>query len=790
MPLMPNQQLSEFRIIRILGQGAFGTIYLAHDTLLDRPVAIKELAFAAQSDEVAFKRFIQEARVAGGLSHPHIVTVYTLKVLDPNVYLVMEYLPGGSLRGLLEQRGPLPVEEAARIAADVCEGLAAAHAKGIVHRDVKPENILIAENGRAKVGDFGIAHVPRHAGGLSLTQTGFQPGTLLYMSPEQIRGEPVDGRSDVYQVGAVLYEMLTGRHYIDLEALERRARETAGSNVMLFQARLFELLSETICSRAPEDIRRIRSDLPVWICQVLSAMLEKPADRRPQAEAAARALRQADLSPLGQSIPSRATGSTPPGIFQSFLGIFRRTGAPPNPEQAGKHFQQAIDHYKRGRLEQAAREFQAALKIRPDYAEAHCGLGAVFFKQGRREEAIREFQAAIQINPNYGEAHYNLGEAYKDNGLLDEAIREFQAALQINPDLTGAHYNLGWIYLQQGHPEKAIPELQTALRANPNNADAHYQLGLAYFAQGHPENAVSEIQAALRINPNLAEAHLELGVIYAMQDRMNDSLHEFQSALRLNPNLAKAHLGLGLIYAEQNRLESAISEFQAALRLNPDDYWAHYELGVVYSNQNRWDEAIFEFQAALRIKPDIAEAYFKAGLAYMNKGDLDKALPSFQAALRIDPNMAEAYYNIGVIYGLQDRLDEAISNYEMALLINPRLVQARHNLGIDYWRQGRADDAVQEWTIAAGMGFKPSIEMLVTLKALAESLDVGEYDEEHDWEDWEDQEEWGEGSEDLEELEDDWEDPEELEEQDDWGPGDVLDELWREYGWDPWEHGD
>ena len=129
MPLTTNQQLFEYRIERILGRGAFGTVYLAHDTLLDRPVAIEELTVPAQTDEVAFKRFLQEARAAGGLNHPHVVTVHALKVVEPNVYLVMEYLAGGSLRALLEKRGPLPAEDAVHIAADVCVGLAAAHAR-------------------------------------------------------------------------------------------------------------------------------------------------------------------------------------------------------------------------------------------------------------------------------------------------------------------------------------------------------------------------------------------------------------------------------------------------------------------------------------------------------------------------------------------------------------------------------------------------------------------------------------------------------------------------------------
>ncbi len=284
MPIVPNQQLFEYRIERILGQGAFGTVYLARDTLLNRPVAIKELTVTAQTDEVAFKRFLQEARAAGGLNHPHVVTVYALKVVGPEVYLVTEYLAGGSLRALLEKRGRLPVEQAVRIAADVCEGLVEAHAQGIVHRDIKPENVLLTEDRRAKVGDFGIAHVPRSAGGTSLTQAGFQPRTLLYMSPEQIRGRPVDGRSDVYQVGVLLYEMLAGRHYVDMETLERQARETAGSNVMLFQARLYELLAEAICERNPEGVCRLRPEAPEWIGEAVAAALAKGVEKRPTAE--------------------------------------------------------------------------------------------------------------------------------------------------------------------------------------------------------------------------------------------------------------------------------------------------------------------------------------------------------------------------------------------------------------------------------------------------------------------------------------------------------------------------
>jgi len=413
MSLAPNQHLFEYRIARVLGQGAFGTVCLARDTLLDRPVAIKELTVTAQTDEVAFKRFVQEARAAGGLNHPHVVTVYALKIVKPNVYLVMEYLAGGSLRALLEEHSPLPVEQAVRIAAEVCEGLAAAHAKGIVHRDVKPENILLAEDGRAKVGDFGIAHVPRGTGGTHLSQltgTGFQPGTLLYMSPEQIRGQQVDGRSDVYQVGALLYEMLTGRHYVDLGTLERQARETAGSNVVLFQARLFELLAEAVCELEPVGVCRVLPNVPGWVGEVVAAALMKGVEKRPTAEGLARALRSEEGMRVAPSISSGAAQVT----------------------LAEEHFNRGVAYHDQGRLDEAVREYQTALRIDPDDAETHYNLGVAYRQQDRLDGAIREYQAALRINPDDVKSHLNLGVAYGKQGRLDDEIRECQAALRIS----------------------------------------------------------------------------------------------------------------------------------------------------------------------------------------------------------------------------------------------------------------------------------------------------------------------------------------------------------------------
>ena len=579
MPLVAEQQLFEYRIIRLLGQGAFGAVYLAQDTLLDRPVAIKELTGASRTDDVAVQRFLREARIAGGLNHPHVVTVHALRIQEPSIYLIMEYVDGGSLRLLMDQHGPFPAEEATRIAADVCDGLAAAHAKGIVHRDIKPENILLTRDRRVKVGDFGIAHVPRSAGGPALTYTGLQPGTLLYMSPEQIRGQAVDSRSDVYQVGVLLYEMLAGRHCIDLEALGQRARETAGSNVMLFQARLCELLADEICERDPPRLRQMRPVISEWIAEAVRAALAKDVQERPTAEDLSRTLRGHSVVEVGRAEPA------------SLVDM----------KQADVHVNRGVAYAAQGCWEEAIREYQASVHINPALAAAHYNLGLVYGQQGRLDEAIRELQTALRINPADAEAHTSLGVAYGQQGRRDEEIREYQAALRINPALAEAHGNLGAAYAQQGRGGEAIREFQAALHINPDYAAAHRNLGVAYAEQGRLDEAIREYQAALRINPDYADAHYNLGLAYWQQGRVDESIREYQAALCINPADVEAHCNLGVAYARQDRLDEAIREFQAALRIKPDYAKAHYNLGAAYAKHGRLDEATCELTAAAQL---------------------------------------------------------------------------------------------------------------------------------------------------------------------------------------------
>ena len=271
MSLQPGDTLlkGQYRILRRIGRGGFAFVYHGRDTLLGRDVAIKELVPSAVSDPEWVKRFFVEARATLELHDDHVVATHTLFAESGNHYLVMEYMPGGSLEDALEKTPSLPVDDALRIARQVCEGLSYAHRRGIVHCDLKPENILFAADGMAKVADFGIAHVSSHgARSRHWATTGlFVVGTLEYMSPEQVEGERSDARIDLYALGALLYHALTGRLYADFD--DSATPAAIGHNLDLIR------------HHQPAPPSTHNSLVPPWLDDLVLRLLAKRPEDRP-----------------------------------------------------------------------------------------------------------------------------------------------------------------------------------------------------------------------------------------------------------------------------------------------------------------------------------------------------------------------------------------------------------------------------------------------------------------------------------------------------------------------------
>ncbi|MFC2015812.1 SUMF1/EgtB/PvdO family nonheme iron enzyme [Chloroflexota bacterium] len=298
MALDPDHMLlnGHYRIVGLLGRGGFGFVYEARDTLLNEKVAIKELIPALVGDEAMLKRFLAEARATMRLTHRHIVRTHNVFQEGENYYIAMEYMAGGSLEERLREGGPLPVDEALRVAAEVCEGLACAHEERVVHCDLKPANILFDVSGRAKVADFGIAHVSGEMLTRSwMTPAGFVAGTLPYMSPEQTDGVRDEPRIDVYALGAVLYRALTGQTYLafDQQETPRAQAENVGR----------------IYSESPLPPSHHKRRIPAWLDGVvLRALAKQPEERYASTEAM-----RAALLKQQQPDPAPPARQTPPG---------------------------------------------------------------------------------------------------------------------------------------------------------------------------------------------------------------------------------------------------------------------------------------------------------------------------------------------------------------------------------------------------------------------------------------------------------------------------------------------
>jgi serine/threonine-protein kinase len=358
---MDDQQLGRFEVLAEIGRGAMGIVYKAKDPMLERAVAIKTINMGLDRDgaEMYEKRFYQEARAAGGLNHPNIVTVYDIGKTDTECYMAMEYIEGAELRTLLLPGKPLPVPRALSIAAQVAEGLAYAHERGVVHRDIKPANIMVPDNGAVKITDFGIARMRSSS---VQTQTGMMMGSPKYMSPEQVIGKRADHRTDIFSLGVILYEMLTGATPFTGESV----------NAVMYQ----------IVNFVPPAPSAINPVSPAALDAIVAAMLAKSLEERYQSAAeVARGLRECELQAHGAA--TGATSTLPLGVL----------AAGPTPTVVDKEVKSAVLAQTLERSRRAEDETPA-----PDSAPVR-GLSRTFDSLEATQRLVALSDAALTRDP-------------------------------------------------------------------------------------------------------------------------------------------------------------------------------------------------------------------------------------------------------------------------------------------------------------------------------------------------------------------------------------------------------
>ncbi|HEX6641584.1 MAG TPA: protein kinase [Thermoanaerobaculia bacterium] len=525
--------VSHYRIVQKLRAGGMGEVYLAEDRNLPRVVALKLLPIERNSDDLLRHRFMREAHAASSLSHPNIARIYEAGEDDGRAFIAMEYVDGQSLEERIA-RGPLSLDEIVAIALQLGGAVEEAHAHGVIHRDLKPSNVMLTARGDVKVLDFGLAKFSdaAHDATAWKSETGLVLGTVPYMSPEQALGNGADARSDIFSIGVVLYELVTGR-------LPFAAATAAGTLVR-------------IVNEQPEAMARFNYDLPPELERIVRKCLEKAPERRYQSATELLVdLRNFDRDRLlAAPSPARVRFRGIAGMVLLMIAavagiLFWQRASRPKTQPVDA---EAYRLYLHGRQQWSTRSpeglrgaldsFRQTIEIDPAFAPAYAGLADTYSLLERyasvpnaesRGRAMAAAQRAVQLDPSLPEAHASLAsvrEAYDWDWAGAE--REYRAAIRLSPSYSTAHHWRAMLLARLGRFDEAKQEIAMARRLDPlSPAIAASAANIDYYAGDYSRGA-NEARVALRLDKDFVQARVLLALALAMSGDATSALRELQ----------------------------------------------------------------------------------------------------------------------------------------------------------------------------------------------------------------------------------------------------------------------
>ncbi|HEX5887648.1 MAG TPA: protein kinase [Pyrinomonadaceae bacterium] len=689
MTLAAGTKLGRYEIRSQLGTGGMGEVYLAQDTKLDRQVALKILPPNLAEDHDRMSRFVREAKSASALNHPNIITIHEIGEVEGLHFIATEYILGDTLKSLLETES-LSLKSIIDIALQVVSALEAAHSAGIVHRDIKPDNIMVRRDGIVKVVDFGLlkltssrtAEVDTEGETQVKTSAGVIMGTTAYMSPEQARGQEMDARTDIWSFGCVLYEMLT--------------------NHQAFHGETMTDVLANIIHREPDSIVAQRRDTPAELERIVARTLRKNRDERYQSakelfndlqQLHTRMLVEAEIIRSGES---ERFAQVQPSSFLSSIAVLPFTNL--SAEKDNEYFSEGLTEeiimnlsklkmlkvITRGSAMRYAREGKTHKQTASD-------LGVQYLLEG----SVRRYGSDLRITAQLIDAfrdEYIWAETYRGTmkdifDIQERVASEIARALQIrlSPDEqqnlkkrftenTGAYQ----LYLQGRFfwNKRSEEGLKTAIRyfEQAIEKDPHYALAWAGIADSYSllgefgtiprkelyPKAEAAVNKALEIDDRLAEVHTSLASILMLRKwDWTNSEREFKLALELNPNYATAHHWYSQWFLNMGRLEEALRMISRAAELDPISQAILKDKGLTLYYNRRYDEAIEMATRTLELDPHYAAAHRLLSLAYQGKGAFDEAMIENQKWGELTGNKVETTIALAQLYAVSGQTEEA-----------------------------------------------------------------------------------------------------------------------------------
>lgn len=710
MSLAVGTRVGPYEITALLGAGGMGEVYLSHDDRLDRDVALKVLPPAWFADAAARARLLREARAAAGLNHPNICTIHEVGEAGGQAYIAMEYVPGEPLNTVLA-RGSLSLDSTLRYAGQLADALAHAHERGVVHRDLKSANIVITPEGRAKILDFGVAkRLPTGEGahtmtksGLELTQEGAIIGTLPYMAPEQVRGQPADARSDIWAMGVVIYEMASGE------------RPFTGQTS-------FEVTS-AILDHPP---RPTGGTVPPPLGAVIERCLAKEPERRYQRAGEVRAALEVLTHPhtgsgTGRTARRRAwvvaaialgLALAAVGLWSS--GIWNGPALPTRIEAiavlplANLSGDPAQDYFADGMTDALITDLS---KIRALKVISRTST----LRYRGTSKALPEIARELNVDAIVEGSVLRSGDRVRITAQLIEAgterhvwadnyERDVRDVIALQRDVARAI--AGEIRARLTEPEQR--RLATARPVNPQAHEA-YLRGLAEtnrFTEPGLRRAVTFYEQAIALDAEYALAHAGLASAYTLLggvlgftspgEYFPKARAAAEKALELDGSLAEAHAVLANVRLKFDwDWEAAAQEYQRVFELNPSLAEAHQEYGTYLEALRRFDEAVAARKRARDLDPLSASRTADVGYPLYYAGRYDEAIRYYRTALELDQNFFWSHVWIGQAQLEKQMYAEAIDEIQKALRMSADNTRVLATLGYAYAVAGQRAKAQQ-----------------------------------------------------------------------------------------------